>query len=63
MSEDKNLISSICKYVFLIGMIFFEVFGIMYAVQGDSAKSIACTSFGLACCANFRISLLDSEKR
>ena len=61
MPENKNSNSSIYKYVWLIGMIFFEVSGIMYAVQGDLAKSIACTSFGLACCANFRISIHEEQ--
>ncbi|MBO6262281.1 MAG: hypothetical protein J6N95_06740 [Bacilli bacterium] len=63
MLENKNSNSSIYKYVWFIGMVLFVVSGIMYAVQGDSAKSIACNSFSLACCANLRVSLLESEKR
>ena len=62
MLENKNLNSSIYKYVWFIGMVLFVVSGIMYAVQGDSAKSIACNSFSLACYANLRVSLLDDRK-
>ena len=55
--------NNLSNYVWLFGMVAFCAMAIVKAIEDDVSLSIACMSFSLACCANFRISLLDSEKR